>query len=106
MSNKNSNSENKSFESLKYNILDTTDDILLDNSCDPDSNYFNKTIIIFDTAYVIPTEFHSQFKGPISAGLSSPPPIPHPIIIRSINKNFENFILSLSFLCFTFSVIS
>ena len=35
------NLENKNFESLKYNISDATEDILLDNSCDPDSNYFN-----------------------------------------------------------------
>ena len=30
----NENLENKSFESLKYNISDATEDILLDNSCD------------------------------------------------------------------------
>ena len=34
----NENLENKNVESLKYNISDATDDILLDNSCDPDSN--------------------------------------------------------------------
>ena len=42
--NENSNLENKNFESLKYSTLDATEDILLDNSCDPDSNYFNTAI--------------------------------------------------------------
>ena len=35
------NLENQSCESLKYNMADANEDILLDNSCDPDSNYFN-----------------------------------------------------------------
>ena len=96
----NENLENKSFESLKYNISDATEDILLDNSCDPDSNYFNTEIKNFDTPYVIPEEFHIQFKSHISDGLS----FLH-INIRSINKNFENFNLFLSSLAFTFSVI-
>ena len=37
MPSKNSNLENKNLESSKY-ISDVTEDILLDNSCDPDSN--------------------------------------------------------------------
>ena len=36
MPNENSNLENKNFESLKYNLSDPTEDILLDISCDPD----------------------------------------------------------------------
>ena len=40
----NENMENKSFESLKYDISDATEDILLDNSCYRDSNYFNTEI--------------------------------------------------------------
>ena len=44
MPNENSNLRNKNFESLKYNISDATEDILLDNSCDPDLNYFNTEI--------------------------------------------------------------
>ena len=31
------------------------------NSCDPDSNYFSTEKKI-DTPYVIPKEFHNQFK--------------------------------------------
>ena len=29
------------FEILKYDIVDNSDDILLDNSCDPDVNFFS-----------------------------------------------------------------
>ena len=65
----NSNLENKKFESLKY-ISDATVDILLDNSCDPDSNYFNTAIENFDTPYVIPEKFQNQFKYHIFDGLS------------------------------------
>ena len=54
MPNENLNLENKNFESLKHNISDPTEDILLDNSCNPDSNYFNTAIKILDTLYVIP----------------------------------------------------
>ena len=50
--NENSNLENKNFESLRYNILDATEDILLDNLCDPDLTYFVTAI-----QYVIPEEF-------------------------------------------------
>ena len=58
----NENLENKTFESLKYNISDATENIFLDNSCDPDANYFNTDTKNFNTPYVIPEEFHSQFK--------------------------------------------
>ena len=96
----NENLENESFESPKYNILDDPEDTLLDNSCDPDSNYFNTEIKNFDTPYLIPEECHSQFKNHMSYGLS----FLH-INIRSINKNFQNFKLFFSTLGFTFSVI-
>ena len=56
----NENVENKNFDSLKCNMSDAVDDILLDSSCDPDSNYFNTEIKNFDTPYVKPEEFHSQ----------------------------------------------
>lgn len=100
MLNVNSNLENKNFDSMKYNILDATDDILLDNWCDLDSNYFTIAITIFDTSYVKPKEFHTQFKDHISCGLS----FLH-INVRSINKKFENFKLFLSSLGLTFSAI-
>ena len=56
MPNENSKLENKNLESLKCNILDATEEILLDNS-HPDSNHFNTAIKNFDTPYVIPKEF-------------------------------------------------
>ena len=77
----NENLENK--ESLKYNISHATENILLDNSCDPNSNYFN-TQVNFDVPYVILEEFHSQFKNHVSVCL----PFLH-INKRSINKHFE-----------------
>ena len=77
--------------SSHWNISDASEDILLDNSCDQDSNYFNTEIKNFDAPYVIPEEFHSQFKKHMADGLS----FLH-INIRSINKNFKissNFFL-------------
>ena len=82
----NENLKNKTFESLKYNISDATENIFLDNSCDPDANYFNTDTKNFNTPYVIPEEFHSQFKKHICDGL-----LFFHIKIKSINKNFENF---------------
>ena len=64
MPNENSKLENKNLESLKCNISDATEEILLDNSHDPDSNYFNTAVKSFDTPYVIPKEFR------LSEGLS------------------------------------
>ena len=37
-------SESQSFETLKYNIADNTPDILLDNSFDPDVNFFQSKL--------------------------------------------------------------
>ena len=97
---RNENLEKKSFESLKYNTSDATEDILLDSSCDPDSNYFNTEIKKIDTRYIIPEYFDSQFKNHMSDGLA----FLH-INMRSINKIFKKFELILSSLGFTFSVI-
>ena len=36
-----SDPEHPNFENIKYEIGDNSDDILLDNSCDPDVKYFN-----------------------------------------------------------------
>ena len=43
---------------MKYNISDNTD-ILLDDSCDPDVNFFNKKFQSLDTPYLMPGEFHN-----------------------------------------------
>ena len=32
--------ERPNFENLKYEIVDNSDDMLLDNLCDPDVNFF------------------------------------------------------------------
>ena len=50
--------ETKNFETLKYNISDNSD-ILLDDSCDPDVNFFNKKFQSLDTPYLMPGEFHN-----------------------------------------------
>ena len=36
-----SDTEHPNFETLKCEIVDNSDDILLDNLCDPDVNFFN-----------------------------------------------------------------
>ena len=43
-------SESHNFETLKYNIEDNTPDILLDNLCNPDVNFFNVNSQNFDTS--------------------------------------------------------
>ena len=45
------------FENLKYDIADNSDDILLDNSCDPDVNFFSLKTQNLDTPYILPEEF-------------------------------------------------
>ena len=52
----------KNFETLKYNISDNPE-ILLDDSCDPDVNFFNKKIQSLDTPYLMPGEFHNFFEN-------------------------------------------
>ena len=90
--------ETKNFQTLKYNISDNTD-ILLDDSCDPDVNFFNKKFQSLDTPYLMPGEFHN-FLDNSSDQFS----VLH-LNIRSIKKNFENFKLFLNSINFTFSVI-
>ena len=90
--------ETKNFETLKYSISDNTD-ILLDDSCDPDVNFFNKKFQSLDTPYLMPGEFHN-FLDNSSDQFS----VLH-LNIRSIKKNFENFKLFLNSINFTFSVI-
>ena len=56
--------ENKSFESLKCNLSNATQDIHLDYSCDSDSNYFNTKISIFNIS--IQTLIHHMYSRGIS----------------------------------------
>ena len=45
----NSESELPDYEILKYEIVDTSEEILLNNACDPDLNFFNLKTQNFDT---------------------------------------------------------
>ena len=49
--------ECSNFENLKYEIADNSDDILVDNSCDPDVNFFSLKTQSLDTPYTLPEEF-------------------------------------------------
>ena len=90
--------ETKNFETLKYNISDNTD-ILLDDSCNPDVNFFNKKFQSLDMLYIMSGEFHNFLHNSLDQFS-----ILH-LNIRSIRKNFENFKLFLNLINFTFSVI-
>ena len=90
--------ETKNFEILKYNISDNTD-ILLDDSCDPDVNFFNKKFQSLDTPYLKPGECHNFLDNSLDQFS-----VLH-LNIRSIKKNFENFKLLLNSINFPFSVI-
>ena len=81
-----SDPERPNFENLKYEIADNSDDILLDNSCDPDVNFFSLKTQNLDTPYILPEEFQ-KFIDSSSHDLFS---ILH-LNIRSIKKNFDNF---------------
>ena len=52
----------KIFKTLKYNISDNND-ILLDDSCDPDVKFFNKKFQGLDNPYLMPREFHNFFNN-------------------------------------------
>ena len=53
----NSESELPDYEILKYEIVGTSEEILLNNACDPDLNFFNLKTQNFDTPYILPEEF-------------------------------------------------
>ena len=96
--NEKDDTEIKNFENLKYKITDNND-ILLDDSCDPDINFFNGKFQSFDTPYLMPEEFHN-----FHSNLLNQFSILH-LNIRSIKNFFENFKLFLNSINFTFSVI-
>ena len=50
--------ETKNFETLKHNTLNNTD-ILSDDSCCPNVDFFNKKFQSFNTPYPMPRELHS-----------------------------------------------
>ena len=81
-----SDPERPNFENLKYNLVGNSDDILLDNSCDPDVNFFSLKTQNLDRPYILTEEFQ-KFVGSSSHDSFS---ILH-LNIRSTKKNFENF---------------
>ena len=52
----NSESELPDHEILKYEIVDTSEEILLNNACDLDLNFFNLKTQNFNTPYILPEE--------------------------------------------------
>ena len=68
----NTNKQNKieyspqSFESLKFSLLDDIDDILLNNSCDPDLNLFSENIKNLDTTYLLPGNLYNFLYNPVT----------------------------------------
>ena len=88
------------FETLKYNISNESNDILLNNAYDPDLNFFSKNVKNLDTVYVLPEDFHDSLEKPVTSYF----PILH-LNIRSIEKNFKSFKKFLSSLDFTFSIL-
>ena len=72
------------FETLKYDPSESSGDILLDNSCDPDLHFFNTNIQNLDTPYILPKEFQNFLDDDISESLS----ILH-LNIRSIKKTLK-----------------
>ena len=95
-----SDSELPNFENLKYDIVDSSDDILLDNWCDPDVNFLSLKTQNLGTPYILPEEFQKF----VSSSSHNSFLIFH-LNIRSIKKNFANFKLFFSTLAFSFSVI-
>ena len=55
-----SDPERPYFENLKYDIVDNSEDILLDNSCDPDVNFFSLKTQNLDTPYIY---YRKNFKN-------------------------------------------
>ena len=96
----NSQATSNNFENLKYNPSENIGDILTDDSCDPDSNFFQTNFQSLDTTYLLPEEFHQLLDNKNTTSVS----IFH-LNIRSINKNFDNFKLFLSSLNYCFSII-
>ena len=94
-------SEIESFENLKYSIADNNNNILLDDSCDPDVNFFNVNFENLNTPYLFPEDFNSAYENESSLNYFSI----LDLNIRSIKKNFENFKMFLNSINFTFSII-
>ena len=73
-----------SFESLSFDPYKSREEILLNGSYDPDQNFFNEQKI--ETSYFTPIEA----KEKLASGNRDKFSILH-LNIRSMHKNFENF---------------
>ena len=80
-----SDPECPNFENLKYEIRDHSDDIFLDDSCDPDVNFFNLKNQNLDSPCILLEEFQKFIDSSSHNSFS----IPH-LNIRNIKKNFDN----------------
>ena len=58
------------FETLKCNISNESTDILLDNACDPDLNFFSKNVKNLDMVYVLPEDFHDSLENSVTSYFS------------------------------------
>ena len=56
-------SEIESFENLKYSIADNNNNILLDDSCDWDVNFFSVNIENLNMPYLFPEDFSSAYEN-------------------------------------------
>ena len=54
------------FERLKYDLSESSFNILLDNSCDPDLHFFNTNTQNLNTPYMLPKEFQNFLEDDIS----------------------------------------
>ena len=54
------------FETLKYNISNESNDILLHNAYDPDLHFFSKNVNNLDTECVLPEDFHDSLEKPVT----------------------------------------
>ena len=89
------------FETLQYNILNDSNDILLGNAYDADfCIFFSKNIESLYKVYVLPKDFHDSLEKTVTSCFS----ILH-LNTQNIKKNFEIFKTFLSSLDFTFTII-
>ena len=96
-----SESKIESFENLKYSIAVNNNNILLNDSCDQDVNFFNVNLENLNTPYLFPEEFNSAYENESSSTYFSI----LDLNIGSIKKNFENFKSFVNSINFTFSII-
>ena len=88
------------FETLKNNISNESNNILLDNAYDSGLNFFSKNVKNLETVYVLPQDFHDSLEKLVTSYFSI-------LLVNTLNirKNFESFKTLLSSLDFTFSII-